>query len=169
MGVACQESLKSMSSLAIRLGAHLLETSCAKQSTVALSSGEAEYYAITRGSAAGILVQNILADLDRKCKLIDLTDSSAAKGICHRRGVGRVKHLELKELWVQDEVDKAQQEVHKVGTDKQRHRNKGLAATRTRLDLRTMARPWRLGVDRALPLRKYDHCSETNHRFVVGA
>ena len=87
-----------MSSLAIRLGLHLLDTSCGKQTTVALSSREAEYYAITRGSAAAIMVQNILAEMDRKYKLACLTDSSAAKGISHRRGVGRVKHLELREL-----------------------------------------------------------------------
>ena len=30
-------------------GKHMIETSCARQSTVALSSGEAEYYALTRG------------------------------------------------------------------------------------------------------------------------
>ena len=86
--------------------------------TVALSSGEAEYYAITRGSAAAIMVQNILSEMDRKCKLACLTDSSAAKGISHRRGVGRVKHLELKELWVQDKVDKGELEIRKISTDK---------------------------------------------------
>ena len=85
---------------------------------MALSSGEAEYYAITRGSAAAIMVQNILAEMDRKYKLACLTDSSAAKGITHRRGVGRVKHLELKELWVQDKVEKGELEVRKIGTDK---------------------------------------------------
>ena len=114
---SCQESRKSMSSSAIRLGSHLLDTSCGKQTTMALSSGEAEYYAITRGSAAATMVQNILSEMDRKCKLACLTDSSAAKGISHRRGVGRVKHLELKELWVQDKVDKGELEIRKISTD----------------------------------------------------
>eukprot|EP00435_Cladocopium_sp_Y103_P015181 s2139_g3.t1 len=107
-----------MSSLAIRLGSHLLDTSCGKQSTVALSSGEAEYYAITRGSAAAIVVQNILAEMNRRYGLACLTDSSAAKGISHRRGVGKVKQLELRELWGQDKVDKGELEVRKIGTDK---------------------------------------------------
>ena len=31
-------------------------------------------------------------------------DSSAAKGICHRRGAGKVKHLEVKQLWLQEKV-----------------------------------------------------------------
>ena len=114
---ACVESRKSMSSYSIKFGKHLLDTSCAKQSIVALSSGEAEYYAITRGSAAGMMVQSILQEIGCKTKLACLTDSSAAKGICHRRGVGRVKHLALKELWVQDRVDKGELTVKKVGTE----------------------------------------------------
>jgi hypothetical protein len=101
-----------MSSLASRLGLRLLDTFCGKQTTVALSSGEAEYYyAITRGSAAANMVQNIRAEMDRKYRLACLTNSSAAKGISHRRGVGRVKHLKLKEFWVQDKVDKGELEV----------------------------------------------------------
>jgi len=85
-----------------------------QQTTAALSSGEAEY-----GSAAAIMVQNILAEMHRKYKLACLTDSSAAKGISKRHGVGRPKHLELKELWVQDKVvEKVELEVRKIGTDK---------------------------------------------------
>ena len=36
----------------------MIETSCAWQSTAALSSGEAEYYALTRGVAAGVMSHN---------------------------------------------------------------------------------------------------------------
>ena len=48
---ACVETRKSMSSYSIKYGEHLLDTSCAKQSIVALSSGEAEFYAITAKAA----------------------------------------------------------------------------------------------------------------------
>ena len=68
---ACVGSRKSMSSYSIKFGKHLLDTSCAKQSIVALSSGKAEYYVITRGSAAGMMVQEIGC----KTKLVCLTDS----------------------------------------------------------------------------------------------
>ena len=30
------------------------------------------------------------------------TDSSAAKGICLRRGIGKLRHLDTQYLWVQD-------------------------------------------------------------------
>ena len=33
------------------------------------------------------------------------TDSSAARGIVQRQGVGRVKHLDIKTLWLQERED----------------------------------------------------------------
>ena len=41
-----------------------------------------------------------------KCKIIVVLQRwpsrSAAKGVLHRRGAGRIKHLEAKQLWAQD-------------------------------------------------------------------
>ena len=34
------------------------------------------------------------------------TDSSAANGVVHRQGYGKVKHLECRQLWVQDIIAK---------------------------------------------------------------
>ena len=39
---------KSMSGHVEMFGSHMIETSCARQATVSLFSGEAEYYALTR-------------------------------------------------------------------------------------------------------------------------
>ena len=39
-----------------------------------------------------------------------LTDSSACKGICSRAGLGKVRHVEVALLWLQDMVKK--QKVH---------------------------------------------------------
>ncbi|CAK9021690.1 Retrovirus-related Pol polyprotein from transposon TNT 1-94 [Includes: Protease [Durusdinium trenchii] len=113
----CKSSRKSMSCYALRYGQHLLETSCAKQSCVALSSGEAEYYALTRAASAGLLLKNVLEEIQRETEMICLTDSSAAKGITARHGVGRVKHLSLKELWVQDMVAKKTFKFQKESTE----------------------------------------------------
>ena len=113
----CKSSRKSMSCYALRYGQHLLETSCAKQSCVALSSGEAEYYALTRAASAGLLLKNVLEEIQRETEMICLTNSSAAKRITARQGVGRVKHLSLKELWVQDMVAKKSFKVQKESTE----------------------------------------------------
>ena len=82
---------------------------------IALSSGEAEYYPLTRGASAGLLVA--FEEIGRRLLMTCLTDSSAAKGIASRKGVGKVKHLSLKELWVQDAIEQKRFKIQKVGTD----------------------------------------------------
>ena len=44
------------------------------------------------------------------------TDASAAKGIAHKRGVGKVRHIEVSQLWVQDKVATGKLSIRKVGT-----------------------------------------------------
>ena len=114
---ACKRTRKSMSSYAERFGKHLIDSSCAKQSVIALSSGEAEFYALVRGAAAGLLTVQIWERVGFKgTKLTMKTDSSAAKGIATRKGSGKVKHLSMKELWIQDCVQKNQLRVQKEPT-----------------------------------------------------
>ena len=46
------------------------------------------------------------------------TDSSAAKGIATRKGLGKVRHIEVSQLWVQQEVSSGRIRIVKVkGTD----------------------------------------------------
>ena len=58
------------------------------QKARALSSGEAEYYAVATGSAEGLGAQSLATDLgwDLKCKVVVKTDSSVAKSVAGRRG-----------------------------------------------------------------------------------
>ena len=42
------------------------------------------------------------------------TDASAAKGIASRRGLGKIRHVEVHQLWVQDKVASGDIEVRKV-------------------------------------------------------
>ena len=42
------------------------------------------------------------------------TDASAAKGIASRKGVGRVRHIEVHQLWVQAKVSKGDIAINKV-------------------------------------------------------
>ena len=61
---------------------------------------------MTAGVAEGKLVQSMLEELGEPVKLQILTDSIAAIGITKRLGPGRVRHLEVKDLWIQDELRK---------------------------------------------------------------
>eukprot|EP00959_Pyramimonas_sp_CCMP1952_P055991 1169642-Pyramimonas_sp.AAC.1 len=47
------------------------------------------------------------------------TDSAAAKGMIHRRGVGRVRHLQARWIWHQDLVRDGDMEVVKVNAKDQ--------------------------------------------------
>ena len=47
---------------------------------------------------------SIAADLGTYVSLTVLADSSAAIGICRRTGIGKVRHLAVGQLWVQERV-----------------------------------------------------------------
>ena len=71
---------------------------------VSLSAPESEFYAMTSGGAHGIHTKNIFSDLNVEVTVRLETDSTSASGICRRRGVGRLRHVHKKELWLQDQV-----------------------------------------------------------------
>ena len=56
----------------------------------------------------------MLQDLGIDVKLKILTDASAAQGIAARRGLGQVRHIEVSQLWLQDQVNKGTIQVEKV-------------------------------------------------------
>ena len=74
------------------------------QKARALSSGEAEYYAMVTGCAEGLGMQSLAEDLGWKMDVRIWTHSSAAEAVGTRRGLGKLRHLELKWLSVQDMV-----------------------------------------------------------------
>ena len=43
-----------------------------------------------------------------------LTDATAAIGICRRRGLGRIRHLHVSDLWVQDRLRKGDFKLTKI-------------------------------------------------------
>ena len=69
-----------------------------------LSSAEAEYYAIVTGVAEALAVQALAEEMGWKMSVRVHTDSSAAKAVASRRGLGKLRHIELKYLWVQELV-----------------------------------------------------------------
>ena len=87
------------------------------QQTVALSSGEAELKGIVKGAAEGIGMQNIAKDLSIYYDIHLYIDSSAAMGMDARKGMGKVRHVEVSELWIQDAVRNKVLTVNKVKGD----------------------------------------------------
>ena len=88
------------------------------QSVVGRSSGESEWYAAVSAAATGILVKGVLEFLtQRELNFRIKVDSSTAKAIGQRQGVGRLKHLALHSLWLQDLVKQKVLKLEKTPTD----------------------------------------------------
>ena len=100
----CRISRKSTSGGVIMLGKHMVKSWSSTQANIALSSGEAEYYGLVKGASAAIGVKSMHAEMGIKVRIRVSTDASAAKGIASRRGLGKIRHIEVHQLWVQDKV-----------------------------------------------------------------
>ena len=85
-------------------GSHCLHHWSRTQTTVALSSGEAELNSALKGGTELIGAQTLMAELNISAHPELLGDSSACFGTLHREGTGRVKHLEIKQLWLQAKI-----------------------------------------------------------------
>ena len=85
-------------------GCHLLQHWAKTQTTVALSSAEAEPGGICTGASRGIGMRSLCKDLGFDWELEVHSDAAAAIGICRRRGLGKVRHLAVADLWVQDHL-----------------------------------------------------------------
>lgn len=99
-------SRKSTSGGIVMLGKHCVKTWSSIQGAVAFSSAEAEFYAMIE---AVIRSKGLLSTMKevgfRMADRVQLyTDSSAAKSFVSRRGLGKMKHLEIRDLWLQKEV-----------------------------------------------------------------
>ena len=99
-------SRRSISCATIFMGGCLLFSASRTQKLVSLSSAEAEVYACSSGTSDAILLSRLVSWMTGKRTVIWLyTDSSGARGILQRRGVGRLRHLSCRILWLQALVE----------------------------------------------------------------
>ena len=105
---------KSTSGGWIHVGNCTLLTFSRRQSVIAQSSGEAEYYAGASAVSEGLLIQEVLKFAGADLPLVLQMDASAAVGMCTRQGVDNVRHLNTKLLWVQQLVQERKLRVEKI-------------------------------------------------------
>ena len=98
-----------------------MKTWSVTQSSPALSSCEAEFYAVVDGASRALGMQTAAKELGIVVEdlVVEVaTDSSGAKSFASRRGSGRIRHIEVKWLWLQSEVAKGRFRMRKVaGTE----------------------------------------------------
>ena len=96
------------------IGRHLIAHWSSTQSVVALSSAEAELNALVKMFSEAIGLYNTFKEMNMELQIHVHTDSNACKGIAQRIGCGKVKHLEVRQLWIQDHVSSKAVTVKKI-------------------------------------------------------
>ena len=96
------------------VGRHFIKTWSATQTTVALSSGEAELSGLVKGASQALGLQSVVSDLGFNWSIVLHSDATAAIGICRRRGLGKIRHLSVADLWIQDKVKTKEFGLEKV-------------------------------------------------------
>lgn len=112
----CVVTRKSTTGYVVTLGRHCVKHGSNLQSTIALSSGESEYYALVRASAIGLSIRALMEDWGDKPQLEIFSDSSAARGTANRRGLGKLRHVQTRYLWLQERVAENDLKISVIGT-----------------------------------------------------
>ena len=96
------------------LGRHCLKAWSKTQAIIAKSSGESELYGVIRGSAEALGLVSMALDFGTRFETRVHVDANAAKGMVERRGLSRVRHIEMNNLWIQEQEARRMLPLEKV-------------------------------------------------------
>ena len=99
----CRRSRKSTSGGAIMRGGHCIKAWSKTQALIAKSSGGAELYAVVRGATEALGMATLAKDMGKKVEIQLHIDALAAKGMIERKGLSKVRHLDVNVLWLQEQ------------------------------------------------------------------
>ena len=99
------------------LGNHLIVQWSSTQTVIAISSAEAELNALVKAVSEALSIKHTMKEMGKDLAVAVFTDSNAAKGIVQRLGCGKVKHLETRQLWLQEVVEIRALKVLKMGRE----------------------------------------------------
>mgnify|MGYP005713022275 CR=1 FL=1 len=105
---------KSTSGGVILWGGDAIKSWASTQQTIALSSGEAELYALTKANSQSMGILQMLRDFGIEGDAQVYSDSTAAIGIVSRHGLGRTRHIKVQYLWIQEKILNGEVDVKKV-------------------------------------------------------
>ena len=110
----CRRTRKSTSGGCAMLGKHCIKAWSKTQSIIAKSSGESELYGVIKGSSEALGLLTLAGDLGMELKTRVHVDATAAKGMVERRGISRVRHIEVDHLWIQEQEARRMLPISKV-------------------------------------------------------
>ncbi|XP_074314354.1 secreted RxLR effector protein 161-like [Silene latifolia] len=118
----CLDDRKSTSGYVFTLGSGAISWSSKKQETVALSSSEAEYAAISSATCQAIWLRRLLKGLlhEQKSPTIIYCDNKAAISLTKNAVFhSRTKHIDIRHHFIRDMVAKGMIELKFCGTNQQ--------------------------------------------------
>ena len=100
----------------MRIGEHFIKAWSRTQQCVTMSSAEAELVAMVKASAEALGLLSMAKDLGNEVtrKAAILGDSSAALAVAGRRGCGKLRHINVGLLWIQEKQQNEQLDDRKV-------------------------------------------------------
>ena len=84
------------------------------QTVITVSTGEAELYALNKVALQSLGLQSLLIDMRIDLSVRLHTDATTGRAMAMRRGLGKVRHIAVNELWLQEQVSKEAVEVLKI-------------------------------------------------------
>ena len=69
---------------------------------------------IVRGATQALGFQAMARDLGFELTTHIRTDATAAIGTCRRRGLGKIRHLDVSDLWIQDKLRRGAFKLSKI-------------------------------------------------------
>ena len=96
------------------LGKHCLKAWSKTQSIIAKSSGESELFGVIKGSSEALGLVTLAGDFGHVLRTRVHVDATAAKGMVERRGISRVRHIEVDNLWIQEKEARRMMPIDKV-------------------------------------------------------
>ena len=110
----CKRTRISVSGGVVRLGEAVTRSWSKDQQTVAKSSAEAELYAANYGGEQAVGMQTMLKEMGHIVSIVVHVDSSAAIGVLQRKGIGKIRHLDVADLWMQTAIRRGRLTVRKI-------------------------------------------------------
>ena len=114
----CRVTAKSTSGGALMIGSHFIKGWSRTQNHVTTSSAEAELVALVKCSAELLGAKSMMKDFGVEKSCVVYADSSAALAVAKRKGAGKLRHININTLWVQEVQDREGVTYNKIlGTE----------------------------------------------------
>ena len=131
----CKRTARSTSGGVIMRGQHFIKSWSSTQKRVTLSSAEAELGAAVKTTVESIGIAQMAAGLGKTLEIEVFVDSSAALGVVARKGCGKLRHVRVGQLWIQQLAEDEEVAYRKINGESNPADLFTKHLTRIRLDL----------------------------------